>query len=168
MSATTLFPPQSSFRRIRETNPRPNACERQIEMRATLRADKRRIFDALTLSEYRETWLCLPCSHSNCHTTASQTGSHFRFDHYVDGALDLSITGCYQACRRSKMSFTWHRTEAHPKSEHSSESIVQIRLYGEFASTALCLTHAGFFSKDEYAWHSDMWQLSLDKLQSLF
>ncbi len=112
MSATTLFPPQSSFRGTRETNPRPNVHERQIAMRTTLRADKRRIFDALTLPEYRETWLCLPCSHSNCRTTASQTGSHFRFDHYVAGALDLSITGCYQACRRSKMSFTWHRTEA--------------------------------------------------------
>jgi uncharacterized protein YndB with AHSA1/START domain len=168
MSATTLLPPHSSFPRVHQSATRSNSREHQIAIRATLRADKRRIFDALTLPEYRETWLCLPCSHSNCHTTASQTGSRFRFDHYVAGTLDLSITGCYHVCRRGKVSFTWHKTEAHPKSEHSSESIVQIRLYGEFASSALCLTHTGHFSPDEYRWHCDMWQLSLNKLQSLF
>jgi hypothetical protein len=153
MSATTSFPQQSSFRRTHETNLRVNARESQIAMRATLKADKRRIFDALTLPEYMETWLCLPCSHSSCRTTASQTGSRFRFDHFVADALDLSITGCYQVCRRGKMSFTWQKS---------------IRLYGEFACSTLCLTHSGFLSPDEHRWHSDMWQLSLTKLQALF
>ncbi len=168
MSAATLLPPPSSFRHSHKSVNRSNTREREIAMRATLKADKRRIFDALTLPEYMETWLCLPCSHVDCRTTASQTGSRFCFDHYVAGALDLTITGCYQMCRRGKMSFTWQKTEAHPQSEHSSESIVQIRLYGEFASSALSLTHTGHFSPDEYRWHCDMWQLSLNKLQSLF
>ena len=168
MSATTLLTPPSSFHASHQSGTRSHNRERQIAIRATLKADKRRIFDALTLPEYMEAWLCLPCSHSNCHTTASQTGSRFRFDHYVAGTLDLCITGCYQVCRRGKMSFAWHKTDARLQPGNSSESLVLIRLYGEFASSALDLTHTGHFSPDEYRWHCDMWQLSLNKLQSLF
>lgn len=168
MSATTLLQPQTHFPRSRERHARPNLRAQQIEMQATVNADKRRIFDALTLPEYTETWLSLPCNHTDCHTVASQTDDCFRFDHYVAGALDLSITGSYDVCRRGKLSFTWHKSGALHRPEDSPETEVLIRLHGAFASSTLCLSHTGFFSADEYRWHREMWRLSLRKLQSLF
>ncbi len=168
MSATILIPPPARSTLSREINSRINTLESQIELHATVNADKRRIFDALTLPEYMEAWLCLPCNHSNCHTTASQTGSCFRFDHFVDGMLDLTITGSYRICRRSKMCFSWRKNRAIRRPESSPETHVLIRLDGAFASSNVRVSHTGFFSKDEYSWHRGMWQMSLKKLQSLF
>jgi uncharacterized protein YndB with AHSA1/START domain len=168
MSATALFPTQTHFARAHERTSSESPRERQIELRATLNADKRRIFDALTLPEYAETWLCLPCKHTNCHTIASESNGRFRFDHFVAGAIDLSISGAYHVCRRGKMSFTWQKSTPLQRHETAPETVVLIRLHGEFASSTLCLSHSGLFSTDEYRWHHEMWQSSLRKLQSLF
>jgi uncharacterized protein YndB with AHSA1/START domain len=168
MTATALFPPQRRFPRANERTSSTNPRERRIELRATVNADKRRIFDALTLPEYAETWLRLPCDHTDCHTIASESNGRFRFDHFVAGTIDLSISGSYQVCRRGKMSFTWHKSIALQKPGNFPETAVLIRLYGEFSSSTLYLSHSGFFSADEFRWHHDMWQRSLRKLQSLF
>jgi uncharacterized protein YndB with AHSA1/START domain len=169
MTATALFSPQTRLPRTHERNSCLNPRERQIELRVTVNANTRRIFDALTLPEYTETWLCLPCNHTDCHTIASQSRDHhFRFDHFIAGTIDLSISGSYQVCRRGKMSFTWQKSIALQTPGNSPETAVLIRLYGEFSSSTLYLSHSGFFSADEFRWHHDMWQRSLKKLQSLF
>jgi uncharacterized protein YndB with AHSA1/START domain len=168
MTAAALFPPQTHLPRTHGRNSCLNPRESRIELRATVNADKRRIFDALTLPEYTETWLCLPCGHTDCHTVASESDGRFRFDHFVAGTIDLSISGSYQVCRRGKMSFTWQKSIALQTPGNSPETAVLIRLYGEFSSSTLYLSHSGFFSADEFRWHHDMWQRSLKKLQSLF
>lgn len=166
MSATAILTPQESIGRSLKVQVR--ARERRIALHADLAADRRRIFDALTVPEYIETWLSLPCTHVDCRTTASQENERYRLDHYAAGRLDLSIAGAYHVCRRGKMSFTWRKTGISDGQATTHESIVLIRLYGAFAKSTLCLVHTGFFSESEYRWHHELWNRSLAKLQTLF
>jgi uncharacterized protein YndB with AHSA1/START domain len=166
MSATAILTPQESLGRSRKVQAR--ASERRITLRIELAADRRRIFDALTVPEYIETWLSLPCTHVDCRTIASRTSDYYRLDHYAANRLDFSITGLYHVCRRAKMSFTWRKTEVSGDQGGVSESRVLIRLYGDFAKSTLSLAHTGFFSESEYRWHGELWDRSLTKLQALF
>jgi uncharacterized protein YndB with AHSA1/START domain len=131
-------------------------------------ADKRRVFDALTLPEYREAWLSLPGRNSGRYTTATSNDNAYRLDHFVEGGLEFSIAGAYRVCRRSKMAFTWRKSSATSLHVSAAETLVTIRLQGAFADTTIALDHHGLFSPAEYRWHSEMWDLSLNKLRSLF
>ena len=168
MSATAYLTPETTLTRTRSTKPRASFKEQRIALQMNVHADRRRIFDALTLPEYIETWLSLPCAHSDCRTVASQTDSFYRLDHYAADGLDLSITGSYRVCRRGKMFFSWRKSRACDGSALLPESSVMIRLYGDFSRSTLCFSHAGYFSNDEYYWHSELWKRSLKKLQQLF
>lgn len=166
MSATAILTPQENVGHSRKAQARTR--ERRIALRIDVAADRRRIFDALTVPEYIETWLSLPCAHLDCRTIASQANDCYRLDHYTANRLEFSITGAYHVCRRGKMFFTWRKAEASGDQSAAHESMVQIRLYGAFAKSTLCLAHTGFFSESEYRWHRELWNRSLTKLQSLF
>jgi uncharacterized protein YndB with AHSA1/START domain len=168
MNATAYLTPDTILPRARKTKTRVGFSEKCIALQVDITADRRRIFDALTLPEYIETWLSLPCAHTGCHTIASQADSSYRLDHYAAGGLDLSISGSYRVCRRGKMFFSWRKSRAFDGSESLPESAVQIRLYGDFARSTLCLSHTGYFSKGEYRWHTELWNRSLRNLQQLF
>jgi uncharacterized protein YndB with AHSA1/START domain len=166
MNATALLVPQPS--RQRQHGVRPETVERHIVLNVTVSADKRRLFDALTLPEYREAWLVVPGSHSHCYTVVSETGGAFRLDHFAEGGLEFSIAGAYRVCRRSKMAFTWRKSNATSLHVSAPETLVTIRLQGAFSDTTVSLDHSGHFSPTEYRWHSEMWSLSLNKLRALF
>jgi uncharacterized protein YndB with AHSA1/START domain len=162
--STPLLSPEEALKANRDAES-TRVCEREITLQATLHADRRRIFDALTTPEYMETWLSLPGDHSHCRTLASRSNDEFHLDHFGERALDFSISGAYKACRRGKVLFTW-RKDTVACSE--PEGLVSIRLHGEFAQSTLLLTHSGAFSERDYNWTRDLWTLSLKKLQILF
>ncbi|HEY6488283.1 MAG: SRPBCC domain-containing protein [Terracidiphilus sp.] len=166
MSATAILTPQENVSRSRKVQARGR--ERRIALRLDVAADRRRIFDALTVPEYIETWLSFPCTHVDCRTIASQANDHYRLDHYAADRLDFSITGAYHVCRRGKLFFTWRKAQASGDQEAAHEGMVLIRLHGAFAKSTLCLAHTGFFSEREYRWHRELWNRSLTKLQALF
>jgi uncharacterized protein YndB with AHSA1/START domain len=168
MSATAILTPETTPTKIVGDKPRAHVSQRRIAMRIDVDANKRRIYDALTIPEYIEAWLSLPGNHTGGRTMASQADKTFRFDHYTHDRLDLSITGSYRACRRGRMFFSWRKSSAFNESRLAPESLVQIRLYGAFTKSILCLSHTGFCSDTEFRWHSEMWNRSLKKLQSLF
>jgi uncharacterized protein YndB with AHSA1/START domain len=168
MCATSLIPPQPTVRRGPRHPFSNRVVEREIALHMTLSADRRRIFDALTLPEYIETWLSLPGEHSNCRTVAARTENGYQLDHYGLDRLDFSISGNYRVCRRARMLFTWRKSSATSDPLSTPESLVLIRLYGAFAQSTLLLTHTGRFSESEYGWTCDLWTLSLRKLQTLF
>jgi uncharacterized protein YndB with AHSA1/START domain len=170
MSATAILTPKKVIgpKRQLEAQEGRRSLNRSIALRVEIGADRRRIFDALTVPEYIETWLSLPCRHSECRTIASQADHCYRLDHYAADKLELSITGSYRACRRGKVFFTWCKSDARLEPESVFESLVRIRLYGAFAKSTLCLSHTGIFSETEYRWHRELWNRSLAKLQSLF
>jgi uncharacterized protein YndB with AHSA1/START domain len=168
MNATALLVPEQNSSRERHNGVRPETIERHIVLSVTVGADKRRLFDALTLPEYREAWLSIPGSRSDCYSAASETRGVYRLDHFVEGGLEFSISGVYRVCRRSKMAFTWRKSSATSLHVSAPETLVTIRLQGAFSDTTVSLHHAGAFSPAEYRWHSEMWDLSLNKLRSLF
>jgi uncharacterized protein YndB with AHSA1/START domain len=168
MNATALIVPDRNSSPEVYKGARTETAERSILCSVTVGADKRRVFDALTLSEYREAWWCVPGSHSDCYSAASATEDAYRLDHFVDGGLEFSIAGAYRVCRRSKIAFTWRRRSATSIHVSAPETLVTIRLQGAFADTAVALEHSGLFSPTEYRWHTEMWHLSLNKLRSLF
>jgi hypothetical protein len=168
MSATAYLSPETTTSQRRTSKTRTQDQEKHIALRVTVCADRRRILDALTIPEYVEAWLTLPCDHAGCRLAASQRDGLFRFDHHNAHGLDLSISGAYRVCRRGKLFFTWRKWLPFDERAFALESMVVIRLYGAFSKSTLCLAHTGFFSENEYLWHGRMWERSLEKLQSLF
>ena len=166
MTATAYLSPEAKLS-PRRAKPRARILQRRIAMRVVVGADRRRIFDALTLPEYVEAWLTLPGDHAGCRMVASKTDGNFRFDHFGELGHDLSISGAYRVCRRGKIFFSWRRWNPRDLSG-CPDSLVVIRLYGAFAKSTLCLAHSGIFCESDYLWQSDMWERSLKKLQLLF
>lgn len=135
-----------------------------IAMRISVQSDASRVFQALTRPEYLETWITLPGDGEDSWVVAWQQGNSFRFDHYRDRRRDVMICGDYRICRRRKLLFTWMRRG----DVATTESLVYIRLYGNFTSTILELHHRGIPSASEHGWQQEMWSLSLDRFSRLF
>ena len=153
----------SSIRTIREWK-RCLPTEHLVGISAmtSVNADRNRIYQALTVPEYIEAWLSVPCR------VAGRSG--------VPGAEDFSSIdfGCtlhahcrifcsYKVRRRSKLVFTWQ----HLMPAEATSSMVKIRLLGDFGRTTVHVTHVGLTLSDEQ-WHEDLWTSSLLKLSKLF
>ncbi|HUB18808.1 MAG TPA: SRPBCC domain-containing protein [Acidobacteriaceae bacterium] len=133
-------------------------------MRLSIPADAARIFQAFTQPEYLETWIAFPGDDADSYLVAWRQPDSYRFDHYRSGGRDLIVSGTYRFCRRRKMLFTW-RMSGH---REQAESLVYIRLFGNFSSTILELHHRGIASAADSLWLQEMWARSLDRLARLF
>jgi uncharacterized protein YndB with AHSA1/START domain len=135
-----------------------------IAMHVTVHSDATRIFQALTRPEFLETWIALPGDDTDCFLVAWQQTGSYRFDHYRRGRRDLIVSGDYRICRRRKMLFTWSM-----KGDRChAESLVYIRLHGNFTSTILELHHRGIACGADHQWQQEMWSRSMDRFTRLF
>jgi len=162
---TTLFA-QSVGILLNAEHERPQSInhDASLSFSVSLNADRRRIFQVLTISEYMETWITVPgCHHgSPIKVVSDPLGFHVQ---YFDEKLGpLALVGSYQTYRTSKTNILWRRTG----DRESTTSFVKVRLNGDFERTTLCLHHSGLDSAEECDWHSQLWALSLQKLSSLF
>jgi hypothetical protein len=141
------------------------ACETDwtVAMSIDVDADARRIFHALTVPEYLETWIDLPDRGKNSAIVAAATDNGYRLDHYSDGRVDMSISGSYLFCHQRKLRLFWRESRL-PK---RTDSLVDFRLRGNFGSSVLELRHRALRSAEEYFWHERLWRGSLEKLTSL-
>jgi len=161
----TLFTQSEGFQ-FNAEHERPQSInhDASLSFSVSLNADRRRIFQVLTISEYMETWLSIPgCHHDrSIYVVSDPTGFHVQ---YFDERLGPSgLVGSYQTFRTSKTNILWSRTG----NRESSTSFVKIRLNGDFERTTLCLSHSGLNSAAELDWHAQLWAQSLEKLGSLF
>ncbi len=134
-----------------------------ISVTVSVHADRQRLFQLLTVAEYMEAWLCFPGAGSEDQVAVITNSNSFRIDHFQARRMDFTITGQYRTCRRGKLQFTWRKDTP----EESSTSAVQIRLYGDFDRTKVCLTHSALNLHSERAWHEELWQNSLRRLSAL-
>jgi len=135
-----------------------------FSLEVSIPADIRRLFHALTVPEYVETWLSLPGERPGCSTVAARTDEHYAIGHFCQGRPAVSISGSYRMCRRRNVMFSW-RVDGElcvPETE------VEIRLRGDFERTLLALRHSGFASRRDFAWHSALWTTSMGRLVSLY
>ncbi|HEX4286238.1 MAG TPA: SRPBCC domain-containing protein [Terracidiphilus sp.] len=135
-----------------------------IDVSVSVRAERQRLYQMLTVAEYMEAWLAIPGLKSDSSLTVTSTPDSFRIDHFRSRALEFTIAGRYRACRRSKLQLVWQKQNTHD----ISTSHVLIRLRGDFERTVVSVTHRWLPSKAEEHWHRDFWERSLDRLQLLF
>jgi hypothetical protein len=130
-----------------------------VESTVSVAADKIRIFQALTVPEYIETWLALPGPNPRMWRASSPAPNEYCIDGWIQ-----KITGHYRVLRRSKLIFTWTK-EGWPRSQ---SSLVWLRLLGDFSRTIVCVHHVALPSKEEQVWHQQLWDTSLTRLSTLF
>lgn len=160
-----MLPPSDGIHttgeRINEGRPSGDGI---VSLDISIQADARRLFHALTVPEYVETWLCVPGERPGCSTIASKNENDYVIEHFCEGQPAVAISGRYRVSRRRNVTFTW-RVDGYlcvPESE------VEIRLYGEFERTRVILRHRGFVIRYNAAWHRALWTGSLRRLAALY
>jgi hypothetical protein len=139
-------------------------------------ADAHRISRALTEPEYLEAWISIPGATPGSFTRASSQENGYRIDYYTphysaeySGPHSgynsaLTIKGSFHYCHLRKIRLLWRKTTK----AASAESVVDIRVRGNFGSSVVELRHSALASEDEHAWHEALWRCSLHKLALLF
>jgi uncharacterized protein YndB with AHSA1/START domain len=129
---------------------------------ASVKADRQRIYQALTVPEYIEAWFSAPDAIEDS-TEVFAGADFFSIGYTCRQGERFRILCSYKVCRRGKLLFTWERNAP---SEQSS-SVVKIRLLGDFERTSVLVTHVGLALSDQQ-WHENLWKSSLRKLGKLF
>lgn len=135
-----------------------------IEVRSVIDADVYRLYQMLTTPEYLEAWISLPGdgAHSS-HVVGWKETNGFRLDHYRHGTRDMIIQAGYYTSRRHKLVLSWKVTgEFRPP-----ESVVFIRLCGNFSTTVMELYHSGCSHPAYHSWQRQMWESSICRLAGL-
>lgn len=127
-----------------------------------VRADTRRLFQALVVPEYLEAWLWIPDAGASWSVFPMDPAQGF----VLEGANPKAfrILAGYTTWRRRRLSICW-RLERNRLLKVSS---VALRLVGDFECSVLSLCHTGLGSSEEFAWHRRLWTESLDRLTRLF
>jgi uncharacterized protein YndB with AHSA1/START domain len=128
----------------------------------SVRADRARIFQAITVPEYMEAWFSAPGSIPGYTRVLGGDRSFSVFGPTDDGAR-FRISCTYRVYRRSKLVFSWEQNSL----AEATPSIVKIRLLGDFERTTVDVTHTGI-SELERQWCELLWEASLEKLSRLF
>jgi hypothetical protein len=148
----------------KRTVEQPGAEQSTIHLESDIRADTRRLFYALTVPEYLETWISFPGPLSGCSILATKNNHEYMIDLCCDGIRKTIITGRYRVSERRRVVLSW-RVEGVGA---LTESYVDVRLLGNFEYTTLSLRHHGLDSRQQYLWHRSLWSLSLERLSKLY
>jgi hypothetical protein len=130
---------------------------------AAIRADGRRILNALTLPEYIDVWMYMPDTVEFLCTSEPASSRNIRFDLYSSRGQLGTIHARRLASTPDHVMYIWKKTQ------HgiTSETVLDIRLKFSEARCTLELRHIGFSSTPDYQWHAAMWKQSLANLSSL-
>ena len=102
-----------------------------INAMRSVSADRQRVFHALTVPEYIETWFSAPGALTG-RTVVCRRDNFFSISYSCAESGMSRILCSYKVCRRIKLLFTWRHDTAFEK----SSSLVKVRLEGEFGRTA--------------------------------
>jgi|ERR1700739_1889674 len=97
---------------IRRISPEQRLCI--LKMRS-VNADRQRIFHALTVPEYIETWFSAPGALTN-RTVVRRRDDFFSIAYSCAESEQFRILCLYRVCRRSKLLFTWRHDNPLDKS----------------------------------------------------
>jgi uncharacterized protein YndB with AHSA1/START domain len=147
-----------------EFEPRHEESQWTVSLQRNVRADARRLFHALTVPEYMETWVSFPDDHSSCLNVASRTDHEFSMTHWCSGRATALISGIYLVCQRHRLALAWRAKGT----ASADQTYVDIRLRGNFESTTVLLRHSGFDSREAFDWHEALWSTSLERLARLY
>ncbi|KAA6455854.1 hypothetical protein DYQ86_26820 [Acidobacteria bacterium AB60] len=159
-AAALIYIPSSEV----ESNRSVSAHAWTIELSASICSDRTRLHSVLTIPEYMELWMRLPEAATEGHLVVREFPGGFRVTGESWVPASPVITARYRTSRRNKLIFTWE----HQQFGETRESVVAIRLAGDFGKTNVHVKHLGTGSREEYEWHSFFWRQSLSRLSGLF
>lgn len=135
-----------------------------ISASVRVRAEARRLFQALTVPEYLEAWLRVPEVRGSSVVTPLHQPAGFALDWCNADETRSRILAVYKTCRRRRLMICW-RLE---RNQLYRESSVTMRLTGDFGCSVVSLFHSGFRTFDDFDWHRKFWNASLERLSKLF
>ena len=122
-----------------------------------------RLFYALTIPEYIETWLTSPDSAEVRCTGNPASGEALSIELRHDRRITASIFADYKSISAQDLSIRWYvRSRAQTHVSHLRISIRTVR-----ADALLRIRHTGFTSPVDWHWHQELWGMSLAKMQML-
>jgi uncharacterized protein YndB with AHSA1/START domain len=128
----------------------------------SVRADRHRIFQALTVPEYIEAWFSAPDAiEGSTKVFAQENSFSISYAHRDCGCIKIFCS--YKVRRRGKLLFSWERNGI----SEGASSMVNIRLLGDFGRTTVHVIHGGL-AQSEQQWHEDLWESSIRKFSKLF
>lgn len=133
-----------------------------ISMSTRVHAETRRLFQALVVPEYLETWLRIPDEGVSWSLIPMEPAQGFVLE--CANPKPFRIFAGYTTWRRRRLSIRW-RLE---RNRLIKESSVALRLIGDFEYSVLSLCHTGLGSLEELTWHRRFWTESLESLSRLF
>ena len=139
----------------------PDEQSYSVSVSRNMKGERARIFQAITIPEYMETWLAAADAPPGSTRILSHQES-FQILIQSEDRFQSRIHCSYHVCRRNKIVFTWNRLNS-----PADESLVRIRLQGDFARTTIDVRHSGL-SQAEQNFYENFWRASLDRLSSLF
>jgi uncharacterized protein YndB with AHSA1/START domain len=140
----------------------PNELPSCISVMQSVNADRQRIFRAVTVPEYIETWLS-PSRALDGSTAVFASDDSLSISFCDAEGERFRIFCLYKTIRRSKLLFTWKNSSM----SDWPPSLVRMRLLGDFGRTTVHVAHVGV-SPFEREWHHDLWTASLQRLGNLF
>jgi uncharacterized protein YndB with AHSA1/START domain len=148
----------------------PRSPKWRIRLQCCVGAELRRVFHALTIPEFMETWLALPCCDHPCKVRPSRFPHGFALDHSCIGSDRPARIACYYSSFGARhLSFSW-TCEGDPALGHSFVEIrlAGHRLSGDLEQCTLWLAHSGLHSEAHGYWQQTLWSASFKRLRELF
>ncbi|MGA2908720.1 MAG: hypothetical protein ABSE36_13540 [Terracidiphilus sp.] len=163
MLETLEAPPEQPAQRLRLCVLPVSRPVPAIALSVAVDADARRISQALTEPEYLEAWISLPNHSKDSRIIASKSADGYRLDQIRAGCSIASFVGSFLFCHQRKIRLSW-RDVADPG---MTETLVDFRIRGNFASSILELRHTALPSDREFFWYQQLWGVSLARLATI-
>lgn len=132
-----------------------------VRTSAAFNAASSRLFYALTIPEYIETWLTPPDADDVRCMGNPAAGEPLSIEMRRDRHVTANIFADYRGISAQDLNIRWYvqsRTR-----DYTSQLRVSIRTIR--ADALLRIRHSGFAHPDDWRWHQELWGLSLAKMQ---
>ena len=93
----------------------------------------------------------------------SERENGYRLDHYAGDGTEMIIMASFVFRHQRKTRLVWWKA----MKSLTTRSLVDVRLRHNYGSTVLELHHSALASRDESMWYTEMWVISLGRLQML-
>ena len=135
----------------------------EVALSFRIRADRERVFYAISIPEYIEAWLKSPAEDELRFLFHSVTPETFRIDLFRGVTLHTRVQSCCTILSSEQIRYTWKITSPGQR----VDTVVDLRLLRSFEGCTLGLKHSGFRDAVESAWYGEVWRRSLDNLCKL-
>jgi uncharacterized protein YndB with AHSA1/START domain len=137
--------------------------EKEVALSFQFKADRSRVFYALSLPEYIEAWLRAPDTDDLSFVFNQVGGETFRIDLYRGQTLQASVDGSCWVVGANQVRYIWKITTV----LDTTETLVDMKLLSGSGGCVLALKHSGFNDPTESARCRRMWEQSLECLGRL-